>query len=70
MLLESTLDVKTDPEIDRDLLGADTHKKLNSLATLTASLALSSVLGTVWLAAFYASFSISKWALFKKGLLA
>lgn len=38
-----------------------TLTKLNSLAMLTASLVLSYLSKMVWLAAFMASFSISKW---------
>lgn len=40
-----------------------TFMKLNSLAMLRASLVLSYLSRMVWLAAFMASFSISKWAL-------
>lgn len=40
-----------------------TFLKPNSLALLTASLVLSYLSRMVWLAAFMASFSISKWAL-------
>lgn len=38
----------------------DTHRELTSLATLTASLVSSYLSGMVWLAAFKASFRISK----------
>lgn len=49
--------------IDIGTYAHTTLTKLNSLAMLTASLVLSYLSRMVWLAAFMASFSISKWAL-------